>query len=235
MNNNYKYPRPALAVDCVVFGLNDKNILEVLLIRRNKDPFKNQWALPGGFVRTDTGQDESIESAARRELKEETGVEGIFLEQLYTFGTLDRDPREWVVSVAYYALINLSEHSVKAATDASEVDWFPITQLPKPLAFDHEKIVETAIRRLRGKIRYRPIGFELLPKKFTLPQLLKLYETVLGEKLDKRNFLRKFHKMELLIDLNESQEGVSHRPAKMYQFDEQKYNQLQEKGFSFEV
>ena len=233
MTYSYKYPRPALSVDCVVFGMDDKNFLKILLIRRSKDPFKDKWALPGGFVNLE--KDESIEDASRRELREETGVKDIYLEQLYTFGDKYRDPRDWVASVAYYALINLSEYPIKADTDASEAAWFAITELPIPLAFDHQKIIDTAISRLRNKIRYEPIGFELLPRKFTLAQLQKLYETILGQEVDKRNFLRKFHKMDLLIDLDEIQAGVSHRPAKLYQFDEKKYNQLKQKGFNFEI
>lgn len=230
----YKYPRPALAVDCVVFGLDDQDILKVLLIRRDKQPFKEQWALPGGFVRID--KDESLEEAARRELEEETGVRDLFLEQLYTFGSKNRDPREWTASVAYYALSNLSEHPIQAAADANDAAWFPIDELPC-LAFDHQEIANRAIERLRSKVRYAPIGFELLPKKFTLPQLQKLYETILGRKLDRGNFQRKFRKikMELLIDLNETQEGVSHRAAKFYQFDKEKYQELQKKGFNFEI
>jgi len=233
MGYTYEHQRPELCVDCVVFGLDDKAILKVLLIRRRKEPFLDQWALPGGFVLPN--KDESLEKAARRELLEETGVENLFLEQLCTFGTKDRDPRDWTASVAYYALVNLSEHPTQASTDASAADWFSITQLPEPLAFDHQEIVEIAVLRLRTKIRYAPIGFELLPKKFTLPQILKLYETVLGKTLDKRNFLKKFQKMDLLIDLDESQVGVSHRPAKLYQFNEKKYKQLQEGGFNFEI
>lgn len=228
----YQYPRPALTVDCVVFGLDDQDILKVLLIRRDKQPFEDQWALPGGFVRVD--EDESLDKSARRELEEETGVRDVFLEQLYTFGTKTRDPRGWTASVAYYALVNLSEHPIQAATDAIDADWFPIDNLPS-LAFDHQQIADKAIARLRGKVRYEPIGFKLLPKKFTLPQLQKLYETILGQKLDRRNFIRKFRKMDLLIDLNETQEGVSHRSARFYQFDEQRYQELQKKGFNFEI
>lgn len=230
----YKYPRPALSIDCVVFGLDDKDILKILLIRRNREPFENMWALPGGFVKPE--KDQSIDHAARRELEEETGVCNLPLEQLHTFGNQDRDPREWVASVAYYALVNLSEHSIQADTDASDAQWFPITALPDPLAFDHQEIIDTAVARLKSKIRHEPIGFDLLPQKFTLAQLQNLYETILGQELDKRNFLRKFHKMGLLIDLNQFQEGVSHRPAKLYQFDKAKYRQLQEEeGFNFEV
>jgi len=230
MTSTYRYSRPNLAVDCVVFGLNEPNDLQVMLIRRNLPPFKDQWALPGGFVRID----ESVDAAARRELQEETGLQNVFLEQLYTFGAIARDPRERVVTVAYYALVNLKEYSLQASTDASEAAWFSITQLP-PLAFDHDQIVTMAINRLKGKVRYEPIGFELLPKKFTLSQLQTLYETVLGIPLDKRNFRKKILKMDLLIELDETQTDVAHRAAKLYQFDESKYHLLKNKGFNFEI
>ena len=230
MTYTYEYSRPNLAVDCVVFGLDQPNNLQVMLIRRNLPPFHNQWALPGGFVRIN----ESVDAAARRELQEETGLENIFLEQLYTFGAVDRDPHERVVTVAYYALVNLREHAIQAATDASAAAWFSISHLP-PLAFDHTQIVDMAIARLKGKVRYEPIGFELLPIKFTLSQLQTLYETVLGMSLDKRNFRKKILKMDLLIELNETQTDVAHRAARLYQFDESKYRQLKAKGFNFEI
>jgi 8-oxo-dGTP diphosphatase len=230
MSYTYPYPRPNLTVDCVVFGLDEQYTLKVMLIRRNLPPFQGQWALPGGFVRVN----ESLEAAARRELQEETGIQDVFLEQLFTFGAVDRDPRERVVSVAYYALVNLIEYSIQAATDASDAAWFPIIDLP-PLAFDHDLILQTAIVRLKGKVRYEPIGFELLPRKFTLSQLQKLYETILGQPLDKRNFRKKFFKTDLLIELNETQTGVAHRAARLYQFDEEKYLQLKQKGFNFEI
>ena len=230
MTYTYEYSRPNLAVDCVVFGLDQSNNLKMMLIRRSLPPFQNQWALPGGFVHID----ESVDAAARRELQEETGLQEVFLEQLYTFGNVDRDPRERVVTVAYYALVNLEEHSIQAATDASEAAWFPISHLP-PLAFDHNEIIATAIARLKGKVRYQPIGFELLPKKFTLSQLQTLYETVLGTPLDKRNFRKKILKMGLLIELDETQTDVAHRAARLYQFDESTYRQLKEKGFNFEL
>jgi 8-oxo-dGTP diphosphatase len=230
MSYSYKYPKSALTVDCVVFGYDNKQELKVILIQRDIPPFEGEWALPGGFM----GLDESLETAAIRELKEETGIEDVFLEQLYTFGDVKRDPRDRVVTVAYYALINLNEQTIKATTDARDAAWFSVSKMPK-LAFDHQKIFQVALTRLKGKVRYEPIGFELLPKKFTLSQLQRLYETILEQPLDKRNFRRKILKMGLLIDLNEMQTGVSHRAARLYQFDEQKYLELKQKGFNFEI
>lgn len=229
MSFTYEYPRPALTVDCVVFGL-DADELEVLLIRRGLEPFAGRWALPGGFVRTD----ETLDEAARRELQEETGLEQIFLEQLYTFGSIDRDPRERVVTVAYYALVKLSEHSVKATTDADDAAWFAITDLPE-LAFDHSEIFETALARLRNKLRYQPVGFELLPKKFTLTQLQRMYEVILERPLDKRNFRKKILAMDLLVELDEVQKDVAHRAARLYKFDDRRYKKLVKAGFSFEI
>jgi 8-oxo-dGTP diphosphatase len=226
----YNYPRPALTVDCIVFGLDAQQELKVMLIQRDIPPFEGQWAIPGGFVQ----MDETLEQAALRELQEETGIHDVFLEQLYTFGDLERDPRDRTVTVAYYALINLVEQQIQASTDARDAYWFPLSQIPK-LAFDHEQILQTAIARLRSKIRYEPIGFELLPQKFTLTQLQKLYEIVLDRQLDKRNFRKKILSMDLLIDPNELEQGVSHRAAKLYQFDENKYLELKQNGFNFEI
>lgn len=230
MPHTYEYPRPALTVDCIIFGLDAELELKIMLIKRDIPPFQGQWAIPGGFVR----MDETLEQAALRELQEETGIHDVYLEQLYTFGDLDRDPRDRTVTVAYYALINLVEQKIQAATDAREAYWFPLSKIPK-LAFDHEQILQKAIARLRDKIRYEPIGFELLPKDFTLTQLQKLYETVLDRQLDKRNFRKKILSMDLLIDTGEVQHNVSHRAAKLYQFDEDKYLQLKQNGFNFEI
>jgi len=229
MSVTYRYPRPALAVDCVVFALDEED-LKVLLIRRGIDPFAGRWALPGGFVHLD----ETLDEAARRELREEAGIEKVYLEQLYTFGALDRDPRERVVSVAYYALVKLSEHLVRAATDAREAAWFAIDDLPR-LAFDHEAVLDKAITRLRGKVRYAPIGFELLPKKFTLTQLQRVYEKVLDQELDKRNFRKKVLATGLLIELDEVEQDVAHRAARLYTFDERTYRKLEKEGFLFEI
>jgi 8-oxo-dGTP diphosphatase len=225
----YKHPRAALAVDCVVFGL-DVNDLKVLLIQRRFEPFQHVWALPGGFVHLD----ETLDEAARRELSEEAGVSDVYLEQLYTFGDVQRDPRERVVSVAYYALAKLSDHRIRAATDALGVGWFSLDGLPT-LAFDHAHIVERAIERLRGKVRYAPIGFELLPPRFSLTQLQRLYEIILGGELDKRNFRKKILSMELLVETDELERGVRHRAARLYRFDRRRYDKLTRSGFSFAI
>jgi 8-oxo-dGTP diphosphatase len=229
MPHTYKYPRAALTVDCVVFGFDEAE-LKVLLIQRALDPFKGKWALPGGFVHVD----ETLDTAARRELAEEAGLREVFLEQLYTFGAVARDPRERVVSVAYYALVKLAAHETKAATDATEARWFPISQVPK-LAFDHADILATGLARLKSKVRYEPIGFELLPPKFTLSQLQHLYEAVLGGQLDKRNFRKKVLGFDLLVPLDETQMTGRHRPAQLFRFDADKYEKLKKRGFNFEL
>lgn len=229
MSFTYKYPHPAVTVDGVVFGF-DETDLKLLLIRRRIEPNKGAWALPGGFVNINEG----LEEAARRELHEETGIEELYLEQLYTFGEPKRDPRERVISVAYYALVKLSEHTVRAASDAIEVAWFPVAELPT-LAFDHERIVDTGLKRLKAKVRYEPIGFELLPEKFTLGELQRLYETVLEQSLDKRNFRKRILGMELLEALDEYQQDVAHRAAQFYRFNHQRYEQLKKRGFNFEL
>jgi 8-oxo-dGTP diphosphatase len=225
----YQYPRAALTVDCVVFGF-DEGELKVLLIERGQDPFKGRWALPGGFVRVD----ETLDDAARRELAEETGLKNVFLEQLYTFGAVNRDPRERVVSVAHYALVKLSDHRAKAATDASNAEWFPVSKAPA-LAFDHADILTTAQARLKSQVRYEPIGFELLPPKFTLSQLQHLYETVVGAVLDKRNFRKKVLGFGLLVPLKQKQMTGRHRPAQLFSFDAEKYEKLKKRGFNFEI
>lgn len=229
MSFTYKYGRPALTVDCVVFGLGEDD-LRVLLIRRKHDPFADAWAFPGGFV--DVG--ESVEAAARRELKEETGVDRVYLEQLYTFGEPDRDPREHVVTVAYYALVRMSKHTVRAATDARDARWFGAAK-PPPLAFDHAAILEMAHTRLRAKVRYQPIGFELLPRIFPLRELQRLYEVILDRPVDKRNFRKRILDMGILDDLQRRETNVAHRAARLYRFNKRKYNRLVREGFHFEV
>ncbi len=228
MSKTYEYERPALAVDCVVFGLDET--LKVLLIERGLPPFLGRWALPGGFVR----MDETLEQAALRELSEETGIAKVYLEQLQAFSQVDRDPRERVVSVAFFALVKLSDHRVKAATDAREAAFHEVTKLPR-LAFDHEKILETALLRLKTNVRHHPIGFELLPPKFTLSALQQLYEVVLEKELDKRNFRKKVLAMDLLEELNEVEEGVAHRAARLYRFNKKRYQEFTKVGFLFEI
>ncbi|XAM00089.1 NUDIX domain-containing protein [Phycisphaeraceae bacterium D3-23] len=229
MTFKYEYPRAALTVDIVVFALDDED-LKVMLIERDLEPFAGQWALPGGFVRVD----ETLDTAARRELEEETGLRDIFLEQLYSFSEIDRDPRERVITVAYFALVNLQGHNVRANTDARNAAWFSVAD-PPALAFDHEQVLAAALDRLRGKVRYQPIGFELLPAKFPLRDLQRLYETVLDRELDKRNFRKKILSMGILVELNEIEKDVAHRAAKLYRFDKKKYDRKTKKGFNFEV
>ena len=211
------------------FGM-DEDDLKVMLIQRDLAPFRGKWALPGGFVRLD----ETVEEAARRELREETGLEKVFLEQLYTYGEIERDPRERVVTVAWYALVRLSDHRVRAATDARDAAWFGLHDIPK-LAFDHDNILQAAYQRLQNKVRYQPIGFELLPKKFTLTQLQKLYEIILDRTLDKRNFRKKILGMEVLQELDEVETDVAHRAARLYRFNKTRYRKMAKQGVNFEI
>ncbi|HVR42098.1 MAG TPA: NUDIX domain-containing protein [Thermoanaerobaculia bacterium] len=216
----------ALSVDCVVFGF-DAGDLEVLLVRRREEPFGGRWALPGGLVR----RGESLEVAARRELFRETGIDRLYLEQLYTFGDPGREPRRRVVSVAHYALVALADHPVR---DDGSVAWFALDRVRR-LPFDHGSILATALARLKAKVRYQPIGFELLPRKFTLTRLQNLYEAILGTPLDKRNFRRKILGTGLLLELDERERGVAHRAARLYTFDRGKYRQLARHGLNFEI
>ncbi len=208
----YDFPRPAVTVDTIIFTIVDDD-LRVLLIRRGQSPFKGRWAIPGGFVETD----ESLEEAARRELQEETGVRDVYLEQLYTFGHPDRDPRGRIISVAYYVLLNSESIEVQAADDAAAVGWFSMADLPK-LAFDHDQILAYALKRLRSKLEWTTVGFHLLPKKFTLPELQRIHEVILDQKLDTRNFRKKMLSRGLLKELSETRRDGPHRPARLYAF-----------------
>ena len=225
-----KYEHPYVTVDAAIFGF-DYSALKVLLIKRGLDPFKGQWALPGGFVR----KGESVNQAVLREIQEEAGIKNeLYLEQLYTFGQPDRDPRGWIISVSYFALVNLHNYDIKAATDATDVGWFEVSNLPK-LAFDHNQIIEKAIERLRGKITYQPIGFALLPTTFTLSALQGLYESILGKSLDKRNFRKKVLSLGLLQPQGPTAEKTAHRRPQLYSFNQARYSELVNKGFHFEV
>ncbi|MEP0266404.1 NUDIX domain-containing protein [Dokdonia sp.] len=218
-----------LSVDAVVFGY-EEGVISVLLIKRKYDPFKGKWAIPGGFVLND----ESLETAVERELQEETGVKINYLEQLYTFGNVDRDPRGRVVTVAYVGLIRPNTFKIFASTDAAQVQWFTINKLPT-LSFDHKKILHIAIARLQAKITYEPIGFELLDKKFPFSDLEKLYTTLLGRPIDRRNFRKKMISLNVLDELDEKVSKGSGRPANLFQFNQKRYFQLKEEGIIFEI
>ncbi len=205
------YPRPSVTVDVILFTLRD-NDLQVLLIKRRHPPYEGMWAIPGGFV----GIDESLEEAALRELEEETGIRDVYLEQLYTFGDPDRDPRGRVITVAYFAVAPASAVHPRAGDDAGEARWWSMYNLP-PLAFDHADILAYALQRLRYKLEYTAVGFELLPETFTLSELQAAYEVVLGEKLDKRNFRRKILSAGVIEEAGGYRTGEG-RPAKLYRF-----------------
>jgi len=216
-----------VTVDIVIFALRDGE-LDVLLIQRGIPPFQGRWALPGGFVR----DGESLESAARRELEEEAGVRDVYLEQLYTFGEPGRDPRGRVVTVAYYALLTTEAAPLVAGTDAGAARWMPARKHP-PLAFDHERILAYALERLVNKLEYTTVGFKLLPKTFTLGQLQRVYEAVLGRALDKRNFRRKMSLLGILTPLDEWVQDGPSRPAQLYRFSARQFEKLRDKGILF--
>lgn len=218
-----------VAVDAVVFGYQQKE-LSILLIKRGIEPFKGNWALPGGLVL----ENESLEHAVERELLEETGVTIDYLEQLYTFGTPKRDPRNRVISVTYFGLVSPNHFKISADTDAAEVQWFPIHELPQ-LAFDHNLILTTALQRLQNKINYQPIGFELLKKEFPFSDLENLYQTILDQKIDRRNFRKKIMSFGILTETDKIHQPSSGRPAKLFKFNAKKYKELEKKGFHFEI
>jgi 8-oxo-dGTP diphosphatase len=208
-----KYERPSVTVDVVMMSLRQQD-LQVLLIKRRSWPCEGMWAIPGGFV----NMDEALETAAKRELQEETGVQDVYLEQLYTFGDPGRDPRTRVITVVYFALLPSQHLQIRAADDAVDVGWFPVHQLP-PLAFDHDKILNYALERLRGKLEYTTIAFSLLPAQFTLRELQRVYEIILHRKLDKRNFRKKILATGILEDTGAKKMEGTHRPARLYRFD----------------
>jgi len=204
-----KHEKPSVTVDIVIFTIKENN-LQVLLVKRGIEPFKNQWAIPGGFVKID----ESLEEAAKRELQEETGVKDVYLEQLYTFGSPKRDPRGRVITVSYIALVNSSDINLKASTDVSDAQWFAVSDIPI-IAFDHKEILQYALKRLKWKFEYTTVAFSLLPKEFTISQIQKLYEIVFNKEFDKRNFAKKILSLNILKEEGINHE-VSHRPPMLY-------------------
>lgn len=220
------YPGCRVTVDVVIFAILEDH-LQVLLIRRGIPPYEGRWALPGGFI----VENEGLETAARRELEEEAGVRDVYLEQLYTFGDPNRDPRGRVVTVAYYALVAADRVTPQAGSDAAAVRWCPIDERPE-LAFDHDRILDYAIERLRNKLEYTTISFELLPHRFTLTELQRVYEAVLGRRLDKRNFRRKIGLLGILkpTSRHRSERG---RPARLYEFSARRLEKLKDKGILF--
>jgi 8-oxo-dGTP diphosphatase len=207
---SYPYPHPAVTTDIVVFTILAEK-LQILLIKRAADPYQGFWALPGGFLDID----EDLEDCAARELREETGISGVYLEQLYTFGRPDRDPRERVISVTYYALSASDRLQLKAASDAADVAWFPMDDTPE-LAFDHGTIIRMAHQRLVAKLNYSTIAFQFMPDTFTLSELQAVYQILLNEQLDKRNFRKWILSLGQIEETGNMSRRGNHRPARVY-------------------
>ena len=210
MAYTYEYPHPAVTTDIVIFTIRQDE-LKVLLINRGLPPYQGMWALPGGFVNLG----ESLEEGARRELEEETGVADVYLEQLYTFGEPDRDPRERVITVAWYALVPTDEIDIKAGSDAEGVSWIGMQDLPE-LAFDHRDILDMAYERLSAKLDYSTIAFQFMPRDFTLSELQHVYEVILREPMDKRNFRKRILGLDLIEETGKDKRDGAHRPARLY-------------------
>ncbi|MFT4762844.1 MAG: 8-oxo-dGTP diphosphatase [Paraglaciecola sp.] len=223
------YFKSAFTVDNVIFGF-EEGTLQVLLIKRNIQPALGEWALPGNFVEPT----EALDDACVRVLEQLTGVRDVYLEQVKTFGKVDRHPYGRVITVAYYSLVKSSDFELLPASIAIKAKWQPVHEIDR-LPFDHNEILKACLEQLKQRVRARPVGFELLPPKFTLTELQNLYEAILDTTLDKRNFRKKIISMNLLVDLNELQEGVAHRPAKLYQFDKGKYEDFLDSGYAFEL
>lgn len=223
---SYKYPHPSVTTDCVIFGFDGVK-LKVLLVERGMAPYKGRWAFPGGFL----NMDESAEEGALRELKEETGLEGAYIRQFHTFSAPQRDPRERVITIAYYALVRMRE--VKGGDDASDARWFALDEVP-PLAFDHDQILRKAEKTLRQQIHFEPVGFELLPEKFTIKQLQNLYEAILDMRFDRRNFYNKMRRLGMLELTGDTANPSQRREANLFSFNAEKYAELKSKGFQLE-
>ena len=227
LSSERKFFNIALSVDNVIFGFEDEDLM-VLLIKRGSDPFKNHWALPGDLVHPD----EDLDSSAYRVLKELTDLEDVYLQQVQAFGKVDRHPVGRVITVAYYSLVRVHKCKPTAASFATELQWHKVKDLDA-LPFDHSEILHSSLEKLRRQVRMQPIGFELLGSKFTLTELQSLYEAILGIRLDKRNFRKRILGQNILVQLPEYQTGVAHRPARLYMFDKEKYDQLESGGFVF--
>ncbi len=223
---HYKYPHPSVTTDCVIFGF-DGSRLNVLLVERGIEPFKGRWAFPGGFLK----MDESAEECALRELYEETGLKAAYIKQFHTFSDPDRDPRERVITIAYYALVRMED--VRGGDDAARAEWFPLDEIPA-LAFDHNMILHRALTDIRRQIHFEPVGFELLPEKFTIKQLQHLYEAILGVKFDRRNFYNKMRHLGLLEQQEETVFNSPQKEAFLFKFNAEKYAELKQKGFRLE-
>lgn len=217
-----------VATDCVIFGFDDGN-LKLLIFKRRVKPLMGEWSLIGSFVRID----ENVQDAAKRVLKEITGLDGVFMEELKSYGKADRDPGYRCISIAQYALIRIEEYD-KELVKRHGADWYDIDEVPQ-LVLDHNEMVSDALDRIKRKARYKPIGFELLPEKFTIPQLQRLYEAVYREKLDSRNFRKKVLSLNVLIKLNEKDKTTSRRGAFLYKFDYKNYQKLLKEGYNFEI
>lgn len=222
----YKYPHPSVTTDCVIFGFDGAK-LKVLLVQRGIEPFKGKWALPGGFLK----MDECAKQGALRELKEETGLEAAYIRQFHTFTAPERDPRERVITIAYYALVRMQE--VKGGDDAAEARWFSLDEVPQ-LAFDHDRILRKAEQALRRQIHFEPVGFELLGETFTIKELQNLYEAILQVRFDRRNFLHKMKRTGMLELTDGTANPSQKKEAYLYRFNHKKYDELKQKGFRLE-
>jgi 8-oxo-dGTP diphosphatase len=229
MNEVSSFFKSAFSVDNVIFGFDDGD-LKVLLIQRGAEPYLGLWALPGDLVYPN----EDLDNAAQRVLEQLTGLREVYLEQVRTFGAVNRHPLGRVITIAFYSLIKISNFTVVPSSFAQTARWHAVSSVGR-LAFDHNEILEACLHQLKLKVRTAPVGFELLPPKFTLTELQHLYESILGTDLDKRNFRKKILATNLLSDLNEVQEGVAHRPARLYRFDNRKYRELVSDGYIFDI
>ena len=222
----YRYPHPSVTTDCVIFGFDGAK-LRVLLVQRGIEPYKGSWAFPGGFLK----MNESAEEGALRELQEETGLEGAYIRQFHTFTEPQRDPRERVISIAYYALVRMQE--VKGGDDAADARWFALDEVPQ-LAFDHDRILRKAEQTLRQQIHFEPIGFELLPEEFTIKELQNLYEAILDLRFDRRSVYKKMRRLEMLEQVDEAVNPSEKKEAFLFRCNRAKYEELKQKGFRVE-